>query len=154
MTSIVRNGITGFFWRETPPEFPFIGFKQIVFGCATRSGFAVANIIERGVTPNFHTAVLDNSRERLLMLGHSTYPIIAFAQPHESDYACSLVFRDAKVIADSIAEMFPDAIVATAAELSKSIATSDLARLNPAEIEQFNYWKPTTVGELAFNWWD
>ena len=125
----------------------------MALACATRSGFSVADLIERGITPNFHTAVLENGNDRLHMLGHSTYPIIAFAEPRES-YSCVLVFRDARSIAESLLEMFPDVIIATTAELSKPITNTDLDKLNRAEIEQVKYWKPSTVGELAFNWWD
>jgi hypothetical protein len=50
--------------------------------------------------------------------------------------------------------LFPHVTIATLEELSRPIAKTDLDQLDRAEIEQVKYWKPHTIGELAFNWWD
>jgi hypothetical protein len=39
-------------------------------------------------------------------------------------------------------------------ELSTPLATADTSELTEAELEQVRYWRPSTVGELMFNWWD
>ena len=57
-------------------------------------------------------------------------------------------------IAKLLEEIFPNVIVARLDELSRTITKSDLSLLDRAEIEQVKYWKPATIGELAFNWWD
>jgi hypothetical protein len=110
-------------------------------------------MLERGVTPNFHTATLESPNDLVQLLGHSTFPIFAFTEPREV-YSCELKFRDVPIIANLLNQMFPDVIIATLEELSKPIAKTDLAQLDRAEIAQVNYWKPQTIGELAFNWWD
>lgn len=87
------------------------------------------------------------------MLGHSTYPLIAFVEPLAPNM-CELRFRDAAPISKRIAELFPDVAIASADDLAQQIDAADLAQLNRAERDQVKYWKPHTVGELAFNWWD
>ena len=153
MQMILRTGITGFYWRTQLPEFPFADFKRMAYACAIPCGYNVTSTSERGVTPTFHTAALESPDDRVHVLGHSIFPIFAFADPRE-DYLCELTFRDIKTIADALIQMFPDVIIATLDDLSKPITKTDLEKLDRAEIEQVKYWKPATIGELAFNWWD
>jgi hypothetical protein len=150
---IMRKGITSFFSRNPLPEFPFTEFQQIAFACSVRCGFSVAGLSERGATPNFHSASLERRDEKLLMLGHSNYRIIAFAEPRE-EYSCELIFRDAIDLAECVVEMYPEFTIASTTDLSLEIQESDLRMLDRAEVEQVKYWKPRTIGELAFNWWD
>ena len=150
---IVRVGITSFYSRNVLPEFLFDDFKRIAYACAIPCGYTVAALFERGVTPNFHTAVLESDNDRVHLLGHSTYPIFAFAEPRE-DHSCQLVFRDQPLISEALQRLYPDVEVASLEELSSPISKSDLEKLDRAEIEQVKYWQPTTIGELAFNWWD
>ena len=150
---IVRTGITSFYGRNKLPEFPFAEFKSMAYACAIPCGYSVTHLLERGMTPNFHTAKLEGPDESFDLLGHSTFPIIAFAEPRE-EYSCELKFRDVVPIANLLNQMFPDVTVATLDELSRPIAMTDLNQLDRAEIEQVKYWKPHTIGELAYNWWD
>lgn len=150
---IVRTGITSFYYRRKLPEYPFDDFKQIVYACAARGGFAVTELRERDVTPNFHFAILEAGGDCFHVLGHSNFPIFAFTE-HREHYSCLLVFRDMDSIAKLLEEMFPDVIVARLDELARPITKSDLSVLDSAELEQVKYWKPVTIGELAFNWWD
>ncbi|MDQ1015766.1 hypothetical protein [Streptomyces afghaniensis] len=39
-------------------------------------------------------------------------------------------------------------------ELSTPLAAADTSGLAEAELEQVRYGRPSTVGELMFNWWD
>jgi hypothetical protein len=150
---IVRTGITSFYGRNKLPEFPFAEFKRIAYACAIPCGYSVARLLERGATPNFHTATLEGPDESVDLLGHSTFPIIAFAEPRE-EYSCELKFRDVVPISSLLNQMFPDVSVATLDELARPIGKTDLDQLDRAEMEQVKYWKPYTIGELAFNWWD
>ncbi|WP_156056393.1 hypothetical protein [Streptosporangium roseum] len=40
------------------------------------------------------------------------------------------------------------------AELALPVARADLSELGEVEMDQIRYWRPETVGELAFNFWD
>ena len=150
---IIRTGITSFYSKKPLPEFEFSEFKRIAYECAVSSGYKVTKLIESGVTPNFHTAVLTLADDQIHMLGHSNFPVIAFAEPKE-EYICELVFRDVPEISDSLQRMYPELQIATSTELAATIRKADLELLDRAEIEQVKYWEPATIGELAFNWWD
>jgi len=56
--------------------------------------------------------------------------------------------------ASEIMRSFPDVAVASSTERNRSITNDDLAQLAPAERKQVDDWKPPTLGQLAFNWWD
>lgn len=153
---ILKRGITSFFnWdkRGTIPEFTFGEFKRIVFAVAANLRLDVSILAERNVTPNFHVARLDDSELSVLMLGHSIYPLIAFAKSANPD-ASRLQFVDCARIANEMQNLFPDVIIAGSDELARKLTESDQALLDVVEREQIKYWKPTTVGEVAFNWWD
>ncbi|MEV0789408.1 hypothetical protein [Kribbella sp. NPDC050459] len=47
-----------------------------------------------------------------------------------------------------------DAQVLTVGELQTPLSQVDLSALAPHEHNQIDYWKPTTGGELLFNFWD
>jgi hypothetical protein len=44
--------------------------------------------------------------------------------------------------------------VMTVQELHTPAAVVDLSELSRAERDQINYWKPATLGDLLFNFWD
>lgn len=153
---ILRRGITSFFnWDERGaiPEFTFAEFKRIVFAVATNQRLSVSQLTERSVTPNFHVARLDDSEMSILLLGHSTYPLIAFAKPENAD-ATKLLFVDCSRIADAMQNLFPDVTIADANELNQELTEFGMSVLDVIEREQIEYWKPKTIGEVAFNWWD
>ena len=153
---VVRRGVTGFFnqdARGTIPEFTFAEFRRVVLPVAASLRLRVSNLAERGVTPNFHSALTSAGERPLTILGHSAYPIVAFAEPAE-DHIHQLRFADCEPITRQLRLMFPEVSVATADELAHRLTPTDLAQLDVAERQQIKYWKPTTVGELAFNWWD
>jgi len=153
---IVQRGITSFFnWDERGviPEFSIAEFKSIVFAVAAPLGYAVSSVAERGVTPSFHSALLSKGDNAVSILGHSTYPIFAFAEPLQM-HSCQLRFVDSEPLSREIATLFPDVTVATTTELNRKLADNDLAKLDAAELEQVKYWEPKSVGDVAFNWWD
>lgn len=153
---IVRRGITSFFnWddRGRIPEFGIAEFKSIVYAVATPMGYTVSDVSERGVTPNFHSALLTNGDTAISILGHSTYPIFAFSEPLVL-HSCEIRFIDSDPLTQQLATLFPNVAIATTAELDRKLTDTDLALLDTAEREQVKYWQPQTVGNAAFNWWD
>ena len=153
---LLKRGITSFFnWDDwgTIPEFAYAEFKRVVYGVADPLCLAVSELNERGVTPNFHSARLDGANAAITILGHSTYPIFAFAEPIEFK-SCHLCFVDHEPLSRVIETSFPGTSIATAGELNRQLAETDLTKLDASELEQIEYWKPKTVGEVAFNWWD
>ncbi len=153
---ILKRGITGFLDRhhsEAMPEFTFVDFKGVVYAVAAPLHLNVTNVTERGITPNFHFANLAGREISVSILGHSIFPICAFAEPAPASLQ-DIRFVDCPDIARSITDMFPYVATPTAEELNRKQTDSDLRVLGAAERDQIQYWKPQTVGELAFNWWD
>jgi hypothetical protein len=153
---ILKRGITSFFnWddRGPIPKFGVAEFKSIVYAVATPLGYAVQGVSERGVTPNFHSALLTNGDTPISILGHSTYPIFAFSEPLDL-HSCEIRFVDSAPLTQQLVALFPNVAVATTAELVRNLTDIDLESLDAAEREQVKYWQPKTVGNAAFNWWD
>ncbi|HMP71514.1 MAG TPA: hypothetical protein PKA76_19365 [Pirellulaceae bacterium] len=153
---ILRPGITSFFESRTRgslPEYLIGDFRRLVHAVAASQDWTVASIANSGVTPNFHVAELESPNRSIFILGHSNYPIVAFAE-EVSDTDQRLQFVDDPEIASDISRLFPDVAIADAADLNRSITEDDLAQLAPTDRKQVEYWKPRTVGQLAFNWWD
>lgn len=153
---LLRRGITGFYkWddRHDMPEFTFAEFKRIAFAVAAEQRLVVSQLIEGRVTPNFHSVQLDNSEISIRMIGHSTYPLIAFAEPANTD-ATPMRFVDCPPIGNTIQNLFPVVTIAATHELTRGLTDSDTVLLDVVEREQIEYWKPITIGDVVFNWWD
>jgi len=153
---IIRRNITGFFnrnGRDTVPEFSVHDFKRIVYGIHLPHLINILSISERGVTPNFHSALVQCDGKTLSILGHSIYPILAFAEPVMEGHF-SLTFVDCEQIARKVTQAFPGVSVVSIFELNQKFTEQDLTPLDEVEREQIRHWKPQTVGEIVFNWWD
>jgi hypothetical protein len=112
----------------------------------------VARVIAAGVTPNFHTIDIAHRRHQTAVLHHAALPLLAFAAPR-SDNEAMLTFLDHHDLAAAINEV-SDLQIMTAHQLSTPLTQTDLSDLHSSEHEQINYWRPRTVGELLFNFWD
>jgi hypothetical protein len=44
--------------------------------------------------------------------------------------------------------------VTNVVELGRPLTEDDGAALGPGDLAQLRYWKPRTVGEVVFNWFD
>ncbi|MFN4907144.1 MAG: hypothetical protein ACOVQH_10100 [Burkholderiaceae bacterium] len=150
---ILRSGITSFFLHREIPEFQFAEFAEIVSTSIKPMGFTFGETTERGITPNFNTIKVKRHRDEIMVIGHSNFPIIAFADPFEL-WLMKISFRNADRIATRIVELYPQVMIATQEELSTRIESAHLELLNRIELDQVKYWKPQTIGELVFNWWD
>ena len=152
----LRPGITSLFAsreRDSLPEYLIGDFKRLVHAVASSQDWTVASIAEAGCTPNFHAARLQSPTRSIFVLGHSNFQIICIAvQTDDADQ--QLEFIDEPKIAAEVSRLFPDIEISSATELNRPITDADLAQLPQKEREQVNYWKPRTIGQLAFNWWD
>ncbi len=155
-TLVLQRGVTGFFnWDERGaiPEFHFREFKLVIHVVARELSCSATNLVERGVTPNFHSALIACEDQSILILGHSIYPIFAIAKPLEHSSQC-LRFIDIDKVSQIVNDHFPHVTLASAQRLTQKLSGTDLVELDEFELEQVKYWKPETVGELVFNWWD
>ncbi|WP_067604464.1 hypothetical protein [Nocardiopsis listeri] len=115
-------------------------------------GFRIAN----GVIPNFHQGLIGYHDRTVAVACTRDSAILAVAEPPITDFATGFV--------ESGPLMFVDAPALTAA-LAK---TSGFQVLTPAELNgpfdaaawpevlasDIEYWRPESLGEALFNYWD
>ena len=145
-------GSTGF---DAPPVDAAAHRRAFLTAChhaARAIGGRVAGIEGPGVTPNFHLAEIAHRDGRLSVLGHGCVLFAAIAGPRPWRDLRPTFADDPAVAAAIVAAsaLRPLAV----AELSTPLDQADLSALGPGEHRQIAYWKPDTVGELLFNYWD
>jgi hypothetical protein len=150
------RGVTGFRDRhsESLPETDPRAFATICYEAARMTGGRAGAITRPGVTPNFHSAVIILGREQVMLLGHRHAPLLATAAAPRSEGA-PIVFVDHPHIHAALSQV-PTALfrMLTLRELQAPLNLIDCIALDHAELEQISHWKPGTVGELVFNYWD
>ncbi len=112
----------------------------------------VTDVTPAGVTPNFHTIDIRHAEQHVSVLGHCVLPFIAFARPRADD-DIRITFVDHHDLAAAIVNL-TEAQVLTAEQLRTPLAHIDLTSLGRHEHDQIGYWKPSTLGDLLFNFWD
>ncbi|MET7865238.1 hypothetical protein [Micromonospora taraxaci] len=147
----LQPGATGF---NPPPgsQADVRAFTAVCHHAARTIGATVAGVTPAGVTPNFHTVDIGDAHHRIAVLRHTTLPFIAFARPRTNSDV-TVTFVDNPGLAAALTTL-TDAQALTAAQLQTSLSQVDLRALTPYEHNQITYWKPTTAGELLFNFWD
>ncbi|TYB95463.1 hypothetical protein FXF53_24360 [Micromonospora sp. WP24] len=144
-------GATGF----NPPLGDQVSIRAFTALChhAARSIDAtLTGVTPASVTPNFHTIGIAHTRHHIAVLRHTTVPFIAFARP-QAPGDVTVAFVDHPDLAVAITNL-TDAQVLTVEQLRTPLSQVDLSALDPYEHDQITYWKPTSVGELLFNFWD
>ncbi|MFD6681777.1 hypothetical protein [Micromonospora parva] len=144
-------GATGF----NPPPGTQADLRAFTAAChhaARAIDATVTDVTPAGVTPNFHTVDIANGQHHIAVLRHTTLPFIAFARPHV-DGDVTVTFVDHPDLAAAIT-ILADAQALTVEQLRTPLSQVDLSALDPHEHDQIGYWKPTTVGEMLFNFWD
>lgn len=125
---------------------PQPAFKQIVFEATRQTSGRVAGIIEPGVTPNFVAARIETGTGSCYLLC-SHAGDWAFARAIEPALA-PLEFIDYPDLAEALASLFGIKPLARA-ELDAPF--TNRPGLSASDIR---YWRPRTLGDALFNWWD
>ncbi|MEQ4300807.1 hypothetical protein ABNF97_05330 [Plantactinospora sp. B6F1] len=127
-------------------------FTAVCHHAARAIDAAVTGVTPAGVTPNFHTVDIADAQHHIAVLRHTTLPFIAFARPRVGGDVM-VTFVDHPDLAVALTNL-TDAQALTIDQLQTPLTQIDLSALDSAEHDQIGYWKPTTVGELLFNFWD
>ncbi|MFI6009132.1 hypothetical protein ACIBAG_09905 [Streptomyces sp. NPDC051243] len=150
----VARGATGFRGPgdDPLPHVDVVLFKTACHAAARSIRATVGEVTPAGVTPNFHTALITGPGVRSAVLCHAVLPVVAFAASPPPAGAPVADFTSPPAWA---AAFEPSGLrLLDVAELSMPLARADTSELAEAELEQALYWRPDTVGELMFNWWD
>lgn len=100
---------------------------------------------------NFLTAQFATPLGEIAALLNQHVPLLGFAVP--SRPGKPLRFADVRELANAFAQLGMYRVLSLS-DLQQPITADELARLSPTEIEQVNYWKPTSLGQIIFNAWD
>tara|TARA_R110002072_G_scaffold101462_3_gene223377 strand:- start:6506 stop:6901 length:396 start_codon:yes stop_codon:yes gene_type:complete len=100
---------------------------------------------------NFADALLQIGDDRVVVLLNCFHPLVAFAS--ETDAGAPPEFRDHSDLTHAFSG-YPDFTILSVATLIQPPTAEMLSKLATAEMEQFNYWKPSRIGDIIFNYWD
>ncbi len=145
---VLPKGVTGFI-NEVEENENFSSFKNFKKDCFGQS-LEIGNMLESGVTPNFHQCEIKINYEHIAILCNAIYKVIAFVQrPVESR---ELVFIDCPELQVQFGNF--QYSVLTALECNREVTVDDLLQLGKFEQREVRKWNPKRVGDLVFNYWD
>ncbi|MET9261000.1 hypothetical protein [Amycolatopsis sp. NPDC004079] len=129
--------------------------RRLCYGFARRTSGTLAEFRVPDVTPNFWQAVVEYPDRTVSVVAANDAPVLALARPRSLDFAPSrewgpLEFVDEPELAAVLAETEQFRVLAPA-DLERSFKAEDWPHLTRSDIA---YWKPATVGEALFNYWD
>lgn len=144
---MLPNGITGFrdsddFYIAQQDEKIF---KKFCYAITLPYHYVIVSFDIELTSKNFYSAKIKTEQGSLYLLENAYYPWIAFAK--------SLEFAKIEFIESPFHLPDQDVYVLTLSELQKDWHNS-VSKLSKAELEQIKHWKPKTVGEIIFNFWD
>ncbi|MCD2254844.1 hypothetical protein [Listeria marthii] len=146
------NGVTGFYNSEAnkPPNIEEKQFKQLCFDIVSCNGGKVLGFNTPQSPANFYYAQVEVSGNSLYILLNAHYPYLTFASAIELG---DINFIENPFLYEQFAPFYQ---IIGAVELNSSFNQSRVKKsdLNSAELEQLAYWKPETVGQIIFNYWD
>lgn len=153
---LLLDGISGFLIMD-PPEVDLSHFKQLCYTLENSSKGKLLYLKEPHVSQNFYEAELCLENGSIFILLNSSYPFVAFAS--------SILYFDIEFVDHSLSRVV-DALnngfrVLSANELNQRLILDEKTHnvvnknsLNKAEINQIFHWKPKTIGDVIFNFWD
>ncbi|GGF90603.1 hypothetical protein [Paenibacillus abyssi] len=156
MAVLLLDGVSGFF-GEGSPEVNSLHFKKLCYMLANYSKGKLLSFEEPHVSQNFYKAELGLEDGSTFILLNCSYPFVAFAS--------TVQYFDIEYVEDSLSSVV-DAFsngfrVLSADALNQQLILDERTHtllnensLNKEELNQIFYWKPKTVGDVIFNFWD
>ncbi|WP_421535857.1 hypothetical protein [Priestia sp. D3YE.R1] len=153
------NGVTGFYidLKDKPPATSLKQFKIHSYEAARTYNGELLECNDTDVHSNFLFSVLGISNKEVYVLLNKHYPFVAFTfSIHEeritfvNDKELSFFFSAFYTILG--AESLNEKLMYT--RKKGSVLLKNDNQLNSAELAQIAYWKPITLGEVLYNYWD
>jgi len=146
------NGVTGFYDSKLnkPPQVDGEQFKQLCFDFASRNRGKVMDFVTPQYPTNFYYAQVEMLGNLFFILLNEHYPYLAFASVVEFE---NIHFIDRPVLNEPFSSFYQ--VIGTG-ELHVPLNQGLIKKteLNRAELEQIAHWKPETVGQIIYNYWD
>lgn len=148
VSSILKNGISGFNRNSNEMMNPNEKqFQAFCYAFAMEVDGIVVSFDTNLTGKNFYSCHIIINEEDFYLLINSIYPMIAFAR--KVDY-----FDIEFIHNEKYKQFFQNSYrVLNISELNEKLIDKK-HRLNKDELEQINYYKSKTVGEVIFNHWD
>ncbi|MDY0408816.1 hypothetical protein ACFFIS_04275 [Virgibacillus soli] len=151
---LLRAGITGF---QPTISIGESGFKTV---CYSSFGSNGVDIVEGlGSMKNFYECIIKLKNKRVHVLLNSHYPFVAFTSSREADEH-NLPFINDIELSKTFNQYYKVLCLEQLNEplkytqQGKNIIIKNENTLHQDELKQLTYWKPKTVGEIVFNYWD
>lgn len=150
----IPSGVSGFYnsAEQKPPEMDVREYKGLCYGLAQDLGGEVLEFVDSLYPANFYKADFEMPSGPVSLVMNKHYPILAFATAVD---AVKIEFIDYPFGIEPLPEGYT---VLPAAALDVPVPGSldklPSNQLNEGEIEQIKYWKPESVGQILFNFWD
>ncbi|MFF0453804.1 hypothetical protein [Nocardia africana] len=132
-------------------------FRRACYAAARRTGGSVIEFrLPDGVTPNFYQGVIAYRDRQVAVVVLRDSAALAIAEPRTIDPregaadSGPLTFHDFPELADALAELSGFEIL-TSSQLNSPFDPADWPDIDPGDVR---YWKPQTLGEALFNFWD
>ena len=128
-------------------------FRTVLYAAARDTGFTVDEPppYEAQIYHTFVRSFVSFRDERWRLLLHLYHPFVAFTTPETDPHDFNFAFRDC----DRLAANLFGYTVLTPDVLNLPVTEQSIALLHEFERKEImNYWKPQTLGEIMFNFWD
>lgn len=145
---ILKNGITGFFESlDDIKSIPSQSFIQFCNELVDNNQGKILSVDMELTGRNFYYCEMQFHKRNCFVMLNSSYPYVAFA---------SLVSMEKIIYIDKpdYIKHIPDNYLVLNKKVLETIFGNCENQLNQAERKQILYWKPKTVGEIIFNFWD
>ncbi|WP_409182682.1 hypothetical protein F9C11_40910 [Amycolatopsis sp. VS8301801F10] len=129
--------------------------RRLCYDFARRTGGTVADFRVPNGTPNFWQAVVEYPDRTISVVAARDVPVLALARPRSFEFAPAresgpLEFADEPELSAVLAETAQFRVL-TPTDLERPFVAEDWPHLTRSDLA---YWKPATVGEALFNYWD
>ena len=104
---------------------------------------------------SFHWAEARQGERKFGLLIHGVSPFAALSSALPGYF--NLVFFDDPAFAEAARRVHAPFAVLRASELTRPLTDADrafVAQVSAQHERDLKYWKPDTVGDVIFNWWD
>ncbi|MFC9432471.1 hypothetical protein [Nocardia sp. NPDC057030] len=147
-------GVTGFWMagQAVLPEIDQREFRSVCHTAARLTSGWVTCTVPAGWTRSFVAVSIAYRDHGRAVLCNLSLPLVAVAEPIGPDEVVPVFVCDPQLT--EVISCISQFRVLTPTELATPLAECDLSELGEAELAQIRYWKPETVGETVFNWWD
>ena len=152
----LQTGITGFYRGSNEP--PTLPREHVISDCkhvAADRRLPIGRRIwadEAWSVRNFHTIAFGSGDNTAFVLINAHYPVCAFTKEF-ADRGDPIEFSECTELADAFRRVSRFTPIPLA-HLQRRPEAEDLAGLDQVEMEQVSYWKPETIAEIIFNYWD